>query len=196
MNTENKLYSNGKNSHAHDTFLILNYTPDLDTRNIRTTIKATPEEEEFVPKACLSLKKTKCLGKYLVRAKLKNSKDPPPSTESVIITTTPNLSGHSAGCAIPGCKCCRVMSRKYRIFSSTNHKSFPIPKYTNCTTNNVIYLLECTKCNKANQYVGQTQRNLSRRLAGHRAASKSRQLCQFTNTSSIHPTTTLKQTLN
>ena len=161
-----------KNPCPYDTYLVLQYTPDLDIKQLQEIVKPTTTEENHVPKPCLSLKKSKCLGKQLVRAKLKQCKDPPKSSEQVIITTTPNLSGHSAGCAIPGCKCCRAMSRKCRITSNTKHRSFPTPTYTNCNTENVVYLLECTKCTKANQYVGQTQRTESKRLAGHRAASK------------------------
>jgi len=58
------------------------------------------------------------------------------------------------------------------VTSYSNHKSFPTPKHTNCNTKNVIYLLECTKCKKNNQYMDQTQRPISIRIAAHRAASK------------------------
>jgi len=66
------------------------------------------------------------------------------------------------------------MSRKLRVTSSHNNKSFTTPRHTNCNTNNVIYLIECTKCKKRNQYVGQTKRTLSMRTAGHRAACKTK----------------------
>ena len=81
------------------------------------------------------------------------------------------LEGHTAGCAIAGCKCCSITSRKTRIFSS-NYKSFPTPSYTNCSTQCVIYLLECTVCSQRNQYIGQTKRSVSKRISGHRAASR------------------------
>ena len=86
--------------------------------------------------------------------------------------STPILDGNSAGCATHGCKCCRTMSRKVRIHSSSNHKSFYTPKHTNCNTMGIIYLLECSKCTTRNQYVGQTKRTLAQRLGGHRAASQ------------------------
>ena len=171
-NREKILKISDKAPCQYDTFLILEYTQDLDLKHLREALKRKPEEETYIPRPCLSLKKTKCIGKSLVRAKLKNCNDPPRSTDPVTIYTTPNLSGHSAGCAIPGCKCCRTMSRKCRITSSTNNKSFKTPMHTNCNTNCVIYLLECTKCNKRNQYIGQTKRSLSKRLGGHRAASR------------------------
>jgi len=171
-NRDKILSQTEKEACPFDTFLVLEYTPDLDLKTIRSNLKLSEQEKTDVPVPCLSLKKTKSLGKHLVRAKLKNVTDPPKSTDSITIPMTANLDGHSAGCGIHGCKCCPVMSRKIRITSSHNHKSFRTPKHANCSTQNVIYLLECKKCNKRNQYVGQTRRSLSQRLAGHRAAFK------------------------
>ena len=155
----------------YQTFLVVDYTPDLDVRGLKNLLRPTVEEEEWVPKPCLSLKKTKDLGKTLVRAKLREMEDPPKSTNPIIIRITPNLDGRSAPCGYPFCKCCRAMSRKIRAISTSNHKSFPVPRYTNCHTSCVVYLLECTKCNKRNQYVGQTERTLQERMGGHRQAS-------------------------
>ena len=42
----------------HETFLVLNYTPDLDCREINKIIKPTDAEKETVPNPCLSLRKT------------------------------------------------------------------------------------------------------------------------------------------
>ncbi len=155
-----------------DTFLVVEYTPDLDTKSLQTSLKPTTAENEHIPKACLSMKIPKNLSKLLVRAKLKNCTNPPVSMTPVIIPITPSLDGSSAGCGLPNCKCCTAMSRKLRITSTYNYKSFWTPKHANCNTSNVIYLLECNKCKTRNQYVGQTRRTLSQRLAGHRAASR------------------------
>ena len=155
----------------YQTFLVVDYTPDLDVRRLNTLLRPTTEEEEWVPKPCLSLRKTNDLGKVLVRAKLKGMQDPPKSTDPIIITITPNLDGRSAACGQPACRCCRAMSRKIRITSNSNYKSFPVPRHTNCHTRCVVYLLECTKCNKGNQYVGQTERTIQERVAGHRQAA-------------------------
>ena len=51
---------------------------------------------------------------------------------------------------------------------------YPTQRYTSCSTRNAIYLLECTKCTKNNQYIGQTSRPLTTRLNEHRATSKTR----------------------
>ncbi len=158
----------------YDTFLVLEYAEDLDVKKLRSTLKPLSHEEEHVPKPCLSLKRKRNLGQHLVRAKLKHCSDPPKSNTPITIPVTAELKGQSAGCNNAGCKCCPLMSRKQRIHSSYNNRSFSTPTYANCNTRNVIYLIECTKCTKRNQYVGQTQRCMNIRLGGHRAASKTK----------------------
>ncbi len=158
----------------YDTFLVTEYTPDLDVKKLKSIIRPNPTEEGHVPRPCLSLKKTKTLGNTLVRAKVKGQPKLPETTQEIVITTTPNLEGQSACCGIAGCKCCPTMSKKQRVSSSHNYKSFPTPKQTNCASRNVVYLIECMKCKTRNQYVGQTQRQLSQRMAGHRAASRTK----------------------
>lgn len=166
------LCSNKNKECEFDTFLVMDYTPDLDIKSIRHSLRPQPSEEEYVPKPCLSLRRSKNLRQYIVRAKLKDVDDPNKSRDKIKILITADLGGHSAGCGNAHCKCCKLMSRKSRIISSYNHKSFITPQYTNCNSKNVIYLLECTKCTKGNQYVGQTTRCMNVRLAGHRAASR------------------------
>ena len=156
----------------YDTFLVTEYTPELNVKTLKKILTPKAEEQPHVPIPCVSLKKNKTLEKTLVRAKLKEQSVPEQCTTPIIIPMTPNLEGHSAGCGIHGCKCCKTMSRKSRVISNTNHKSFATPKHSNCNTRNIIYLLECSKCTTKNQYVGQTQRSLSQRLGGHRAASR------------------------
>ena len=154
-----------------DTYLVLDYTPDLDVSNIRRIIRPQLIEDK-VPNPCLSLKKTRSLGQILVRARLKDTNRPIISMDKITIPWTPILEGRSAKCGTPGCKCCGVMSHSNLVFSSYNYKSFPTAKHSNCSSSSVIYLIECKKCNRGNQYVGQTHRFLSQRIAGHRAASK------------------------
>ena len=161
-----------RDSCPYDTFFVIKHTADLDAEHLRKILKPDPSEEEMVPKPCLSLRRDKNLGDRIVRAKLKDCAAPQKSTEQMRLNMTPNLRGHSAGCGTWNCGCCRVMSRKQRAISSSNYKSFAVPSHTNCNSNNVIYLLECSKCTKANQYVGKTERTLAQRVAGHRAASK------------------------
>lgn len=146
-----------------DTFFVLEYTPDLVRPHTLET---------RVPKPCVGFRKTRNLARTLVRARLRNVVDPPKSTTEITLYRSPNLEGRSARCGTHGCKCCRVMSRKISIFSSHNHKCFHTAVFSNCKSCNVIYLLECSKCDKRNQYVGQTSRPLSQRVSGHRAKAK------------------------
>ncbi len=162
----NTLNNTKQSESNYETFLVLEYTQDLDIGTLRSILRPRPEEEQHIPKPCLSL--------HLVRAKIKNCTEPVKSTKLITIPITPDMNGHSAGCNNPNCKCCKVMSRKQRVASTFNNKSYPVPKHTNCNTKNVIYLMECTKCNKRNQYVGQTQRCMNIRLSGHRAAIKAK----------------------
>ena len=166
------LQNKSSTQNQYDTFLILEYTQDMNLKQINTILKPNLNEKEHVPAPCLSLNKTKCLADTLVRTRLKQCPDPLPSTQLMVLTITPNLEGHSAGCAIAGCKCCSKMSRKTRIFSSSYCKSFPTPSYTNCSTQCVMYLLECTVCSQRNQYIGHNKRSVSKRIPGHRAASR------------------------
>jgi hypothetical protein len=84
-----KLLQGGKESRPkYDTFLKVNYTPDLDTKSLRKIIKPTGKERGKVPTACLSLTKTENLKKKLVRAKLKQYPNPPTSTVPITIQIT------------------------------------------------------------------------------------------------------------
>ena len=48
-----------------------------------------------------------------------------------------------------------------------NNREYKLAKDVNCLTNNVVYLLECTRCKK--QYVGETKRNFLTRFKEHLA---------------------------
>ena len=65
----------------YQTFLVTEYTPDLNIRKIKKTIK--PTHEKYIPAPCLSLKKSKTLSKKLVKAMLKNVDDPTQSIEPI-----------------------------------------------------------------------------------------------------------------
>ena len=54
-----KLYPTNKSSNRYDTYLVTNYTNDLDTRRLKATLKPTQSEELHVPRPCLSLTKPK-----------------------------------------------------------------------------------------------------------------------------------------
>lgn len=151
---------------TYDTFFKINYTPDLDTRSLRKILQPH-EQEAQIPTPCLSLSTTDNLAKKLVKAKLKQCPDPPKSTTPITIKITKPDHSNSKPCRIPSCKCCATISNKCRVTSTHNNKTYPTQRYTCCSTRNIVYLIECTKCTKGNQYVGHTTQTLRTKLAEH-----------------------------
>ena len=85
------------------------------------------------------------------------------------VDTSPSPSpSHSTPCGTTGCLCCQLMSKKERVHA--DNKVFHTPPNTNCNSQGLVYLIECTNCLTRNYYVGQTWRTLKERMAGHRAA--------------------------
>ena len=52
---EKILNTSTKKQSEYDTFLVIEYTPDLDVKRLRSIIEPQPLEEEYVPRPCLSL---------------------------------------------------------------------------------------------------------------------------------------------
>ena len=157
---------------TYDTFFKVSYTPNLDTRSLRKILRPNNQEAGKIPNPCLSLSKTDNLAKALVRAKLKQYPDPPKSTTPITIQISKPGKGNSMPCGSRGCKCCATISRKCRVTSTHNNKTYPTQTYTCCATRNIIYLLECTKCTKGNQYIGHTPKPLQRKLTEHYTENK------------------------
>ena len=51
--------------------------------------------------------------------------------------------------------------------STTTGEKITLQQRTTCQTSNVIYLIECSKCN--NQYIGETRNPIHRRANQHRS---------------------------
>ena len=56
---------------------------------------------------------------------------------------------------IQNCQTCKLIKRRDKL--PQNNQEYKLAKDVNCQTNNVVYLLECTRCKK--QYVGETKWN-------------------------------------
>ena len=69
-------------------------------------------------------------------------------------------------CGRRNCKCCKMFSEEEGV--DINGKQFYPRKCGSCRTANVIYGLECIKCNK--WYIGETKQDLGARMSGHRAS--------------------------
>ena len=156
---------------TYDTFFKISYTPDLNTRALRNILKPNGQEEGKVPNPCLSLTRSDNLTKTLVRAKLRQCPDPPKSTTPITITVTKPGKSNSLPCKTIGCPCCATISKKCRVTSTHNNKTYPSQRYTSCSTRNVIYLVECIKCTKGNQYIGHTSNPLRVKIHEHKMES-------------------------
>ncbi len=81
------------------------------------------------------------------------------------------LSNLTEKCDSGRCKTCHFISDQSWITSSTTGKRFCFSEqHLNCNTTNVVYLIECTKCDK--QYVGETKQQLKVRFLQHYNAIK------------------------
>ena len=64
------------------------------------------------------------------------------------------------------CSHCKNIIKTDVFTSRSTQASFKMVFSTSCTSQNVIYLIECKRCNM--QYIGQTNQQVSRRMNSHR----------------------------
>ena len=76
------------------------------------------------------------------------------------------LSHFSQSCNRRRCSHCKNIVKSDVFTSSRTQNSFNLRFSTDCTSQNVIYLIECKRCNM--QYVGQTNQQVSKRMNSHR----------------------------
>jgi len=82
----------------------------------------------------------------------------------------PNPNPRVSKCGHPRCKCCIAITETTSFESSTTAKIYSVKTTTNCNTQNIVYLITCSKCRL--QYVGETGRSLKDRLNNHRSDIK------------------------
>lgn len=74
-----------------------------------------------------------------------------------------------AGAGIPcqkrRCECCLYIKTQSEFTSTRNGANFTITGKLDCNSKNILYLIECSKCEE--QYVGETERTLRSRLNNH-----------------------------
>ena len=76
------------------------------------------------------------------------------------------LTHFSQSCNRRRCSHCKNIVKSDVCTSSRTQNSFNLRFSTDCTSQNVIYLIECKRCNM--QYVGQTNQQVSKRMNSHR----------------------------
>ena len=154
-----------KDTHKTDCVpLIASHSDQTPKSELVKALEPPPELQ--CPLLCFT--KGRDLSSKLVRARLPGSNRPQQSLDTVNIGLHPTFCSHSTPCGTTGCLCCQLMSKKERVHA--DNKVFHTPPNTNCNSQGLVYLIECTNCLTRNCYVGQTGRTLKERMAGHRAA--------------------------
>ena len=72
------------------------------------------------------------------------------------------------------CKTCQHIRATDTFRSTVTSQSYKVHTTATCKTKNLVYLIECRKCNK--QYVGETENALHIRLNGHRSDVKTKKM--------------------
>ena len=101
----------------------------------------------------MAFRRLKSLGDFLVRARLKpNSYDD-------------NKNGECQPYGRKKCQCCKTITPAGNVRSSSV-ATVRLRQNTDCTTENVVYLISCSSCSK--EYVGETKGPLNKHMNGHR----------------------------
>ena len=91
-----------------------------------------------------------------------------------VVKRTQNKLGKCSPCKINlAYKCCRQIKKTSTFKNRFSGKEFKIFHNVNCKDRNVLYLLECLKCN-GKAYVGKTETPMNLRMNGHRSDSNNR----------------------
>ena len=138
---------------------VLTYHPDLPkVRDIVdknwSIIESSDELKDiYQRKPVMAFRRPKSLRDFLVRARLKPNSD------------DDNQNGECRPCGRKRCQCCKMITSAGTVKSSSG-ATVRLRQNTDCTTENVVYLISCSSCNK--QYVGETKGPLNKRMNGHR----------------------------
>ena len=138
---------------------VLTYHPDLPkVRDIVdknwSIIESSDELKDiYQSKPVMAFRRPKSLRDFLVRARLKPNSD------------DDNQTGECRPCGRKRCQCCKMITTAGTVKSSSG-ATVRLRQNTDCTTENVVYLISCSSCNK--QYVGETKGPLNKRMNGHR----------------------------
>ena len=114
----------------------------------------------FSEQPMIAFRRNKNLGDFLGSKRLKDSKVVRHKKSQIIERCKPCTENKSK-------KCCRQLNDTTTFKSSVTGREFNIYHACSCQSKNIIYLMECTKCNL--QYVGKTQTSLEKRINGHRS---------------------------
>ena len=139
-----EVLSEGNRPRSTKTPFVVTYHPRLpDISKILRELHPILESSERCKSAITSVpfvafRKPRSLGDYLVRAKVDSRG---PNSETV-------------KCSSRRCEVCKYIDENSHLKSSQDDRRYSINYSLNCNSNNVVYLITCTKCSL--QYVGST----------------------------------------
>ena len=136
-------------------------------------MKSTPQLKDLLPPKIV-FKKCSTINSVLVSTKF-----PPPrwslKTVNLAIQTTSTIDEipkslvtnyFSMPCRKPTCKTCSIIITNSKFNSTVFNKMFALTEDLDCSSEDIIYLITCSKCNI--QYVGETGNPLRVRMNAHR----------------------------
>ena len=88
-----------------------------------------------------------------------------------VVKRTQKAGGKCTPCGANNCKCCMQLKSTHIFKNRHNNKEYKIFHRVNCKSSNIIYLLECMKCN-GRAYVGKSETAMNLRTNGHRSDAK------------------------
>ena len=120
-------------------------------------------KEVFPAPPLTAFKRQRNLRDHLIRAKIPENRNPYPQRASKGMFK----------CHKSWCNACPFIKEGKNI-KMKNRKPWNINKKVNCNSMNIVYVIECDKCEE--KYVGETKRTLRKRLAEHRGYVLNKQL--------------------
>ena len=155
--------------------LVLDYNPDIQKviRKHFHLLESSPEVKEIFPSKSIfpTYRRTKNLKEMLAPSKFR-------------VTSCRNQRKENRGCSKCNKKCdlCKnYLIEASKFQSSATGRHYPIQQKLSCSSQNVIYLATCAKCNL--QYVGSTSTEFKVRFRNHKSNMlKNKRTCELAST--------------
>ena len=132
------------------------YIPKIVRNNWDILVRASTTKKLHRADLMISYRKPRDLRSYLVKAKTDYKGTEIKADKGI-------CAKHENKCDKKDCKYCTLLDTNGKI--ENDKRQFNTKRNITCNSSNLIYCIECTKCNK--KYVGQTKRKIKERLREH-----------------------------